>query len=98
RNWQHGLPAVIHAWRGERPVGAQPVPLYFSLRVLAASEMPRAREIWRRCAAVGTVIQVNCSEDQKSNSQVAQTNLPLTQAAHMSGFAPSRHATASIAG
>ncbi|NVK14724.1 MAG: hypothetical protein HWE35_11145 [Rhodobacteraceae bacterium] len=43
-----GLPAVIHTWCGERPVGARLVPWIFSLRALAAAKSPRLHHFGRR--------------------------------------------------
>lgn len=45
--------------------------LGFSLRALAAPEMPRERNTRYRCAAEGAAIHADRSEDQRSNLQVA---------------------------
>ncbi|MFY9212272.1 MAG: hypothetical protein WAO69_14210, partial [Aestuariivita sp.] len=61
---------------GESRLRAQPVLWIFSLRALAASEMPQEQEIWCPCAAERAVTHADRSEDHTSNSQ-GQTRLLL---------------------
>ena len=63
--------ADVHSKRSEWLLGAQTVPWIFSLRALAASGMPREQEVRCRYAAEATVIHTGCSENQTSNSLVA---------------------------
>lgn len=79
RNWQHGLPAVIHAWRGERPVGAHSRSVKFSLRALAAQIFLRTRKFLHCCAAAISAIRLGRSKYEGVNLQVAGRSRRLPQ-------------------
>ena len=65
------LKADVHTQCSLGQERAQPVPWIFSLLALAASGMPREQEVRCRYAAEATVIHTGCSENQTSNSLVA---------------------------
>ncbi len=63
-----GLPIVIHAWRGERPVGAHTAILIFLLRALAARRSAVPPDATRCIAEENTVIPAGCSKSAAWNS------------------------------